>query len=86
MAIEEEQEVERFGAVLAFMERLHVLDTAEHWKLIRELRNAISHEYEDQTARLAEFFALLAKETPALFGYFSRLKGFCAGVYGIGGD
>ena len=78
--------MERFGAVLAFMERLHVLDTAEHWKLIRELRNAISHEYEVETARLAEFFALLAKEIPALFGYFSRLKGFCAGVYGIGGD
>ena len=86
VAIEEEQEVERFGAVLAFMERLHVLDTAEHWKLIRELRNAIHHEYEDETARLAEFFALLAKETTALFGYFSRLQGFCAGVYGTGGD
>lgn len=86
VAIEEEQEVERFGAVLAFMERLHVLDTAEHWKLIRELRNAINHEYEDETARLAEFFALLAKETPVLFGYFSRLQGFCAGVYGTGGD
>ena len=53
---------------------------------IRELRNAINHEYEDETARLAEFFALLAKETTALFGYFSRLQGFCAGVYGTGGD
>ena len=86
VAIEEEQEVERFGAVLAFMERLHVLDSAEHWKLIRELRNAVNHEYEDETARLAEFFALLAKETPALFGYFSRLQDFCAGVFGTRGD
>ena len=82
VAIEEEQDAERFGAVLAFMERLQVLDTAEHWKLIRELRNAVNHEYEDETARLAEFFALLAKETPALFGYFDRLRGFCAGTYG----
>jgi hypothetical protein len=84
VAIEEEQDAERFGAVLAFMERLHVLDTAEHWKLIRELRNAVNHEYEDETARLAEFFALLAKETPALFGYFARLRDFCAGTYGAG--
>ena len=82
VAMEEEQDVERFGAVLAFMERLHVLDTAEHWKLIRELRNAINHEYDDETARLAEFFALLVKETNALFEYFSRLKDFCARVYG----
>ena len=82
VAIEEEQDAERFGAVLAFMERLQVLDTAEHWKLIRELRNAVNHEYEDETARLAEFFALLAKETPALFGYFDRLRWFCAGTYG----
>ena len=37
-------------------------------------------------ARLAEFFALLAKETTALFGYFSRLNDFCVGVYGTGGD
>lgn len=86
VAIEEEQEVERFGAVLAFMERLHVLDTVEHWKLIRELRNAINHEYDNETARLAEFFALLAKETTALFGYFNRLDDFCARVYGSEGN
>ena len=83
LAIEEEQDVERFGAVLAFMERLNVLDSAEHWKLIRELRNAINHEYEDNTTRLAEFFELLAKETPMLFGYFSRLQEHCASAYGI---
>jgi hypothetical protein len=86
VAIEEEQEVERFGAVLAFMERLQVLDAAEHWKLIRELRNAVNHEYEDDTARLAEFFALLARETPVLFGYFDSLYNYCVGVYGTGGD
>ena len=82
VAMEEEQDVERFGAVLAFMERLRVIDTAEQWKLIRELRNAVNHEYEDDTARLAEFFDLLVKETPVLFGYFSRLQDHCARVYG----
>ena len=60
-----------------------VLDSAEHWKLIRELRNAVSHEYEDDTARLAEFFALLAKETSVLFGYFSRLRDHCSSAYGL---
>jgi hypothetical protein len=83
VAIEEEQDVERFGAVLAFMERLKVLDTAEHWKAIRELRNAVNHDYADDSIRLAEFFDLLMVESPVLFGYLSRLKEFCAKNYFI---
>ena len=83
VAIEEEQEVERFGAVLAFMERLKVLDSADHWKLIRELRNAVNHEYEDDTARLAEFFDLLSKEAPTLMDYFTRLQDHCNRTYRI---
>ena len=39
VAIEEEVEAERFGSVLAFMEKLGVLESAERWKLIRELRS-----------------------------------------------
>ena len=83
VAVEEEQDVERFGAVLAFMERLKVLDTAEHWKAIRELRNAVNHDYADDSIRLAEFFDLLMVESPVLFGYLSRLKEFCAKNYFI---
>ena len=83
VAVEEEQDVERFGAVLAFMERLKVLDTAEHWKAIRELRNAVNHDYADDSIRLAEFFDLLMVESPVLFGYLSRLKEFCARNYFI---
>ena len=83
VAVEEEQDVERFCAVLAFMERLKVLDTAEHWKAIRELRNAVNHDYADDSIRLAEFFDLLMVESPVLFGYLSRLKEFCAKNYFI---
>ncbi len=83
VAIEEEQDVERFGSVLAFMERLQVIDSADHWKLIRELRNAVNHEYEDDGDRLAEFFELMATEAPVLFGYFGRLQAHCASAYGI---
>lgn len=83
VAIEEEQNVDRFGAVLALMERLQILDTTEHWKLIRELRKAVNHEYEQASARLAEFFSLLAAETSALFNYFSRLQAYCAQAYGL---
>ena len=83
IAIEEEQEVERFGSVLAFMERLKLIDSADHWKLIRELRNAVNHEYEDDAPRLAEFFELMTREVPALFDFFNRLQVHCASAYGI---
>ena len=83
VAVEEEQDVERFCAVLAFMERLEVLDTVAHWKAIRELHNAVNHDYADDSIRLAEFFDLLMAEVPVLFGYLSRLKEFCARNYFI---
>jgi hypothetical protein len=83
VAIEEEQDVDRFCTVLAFMERLKVIDSADHWKLIRELRNAVNHEYEDDSARLAEFFELMVAETPTLLGYFTRLRARCTSTYGL---
>jgi len=77
VAIEEEESQEPFGAVLAFMEKLGILDSTAHWKLIRELRNAVNHEYEDNPNRLLEFFCLLAEETPALLGYAGKLTVYC---------
>jgi len=81
IAIEDEQDVDRFGAVLVFMERLKIIDSADHWKLILELRNAVNHEYEDDGARLAELFELMVSETPTLAGYFMRLQAHCASAY-----
>ncbi len=57
ITIEEEENHEPFDAVLAFMEKLNILDSVAHWKLLRELRNAVNHEYEDRPDRLAEFFS-----------------------------
>ena len=83
VAIEEEVEAERFGSVLAFMEKLGVLESAERWKLIRELRNAVNHEYEENADRLTQFFTEIVKATPELFGGHQRLLDFCAKAYSI---
>ena len=61
VAIEEEIEVERFGSVLAFMEKLGVLESTERWKIIRELRNAVNHEYEEDADRLTQFLRKWSK-------------------------
>lgn len=83
VAIEEEVEVERFGSVLAFMEKLGVLDSTERWKIVRELRNAVNHEYEEDADRLTQFFTEMVKATPELFEHYQRLLDFCAKAYGV---
>ncbi|MDT7835857.1 hypothetical protein [Aquabacterium sp. OR-4] len=85
VAIEEEIDVDRFGSVLAFMERLQVIDQPEHWKLIRELRNAVNHDYEENTERLNGFFQQMLSEAAVLFSYHQRLAAFCRQAYGHAG-
>jgi hypothetical protein len=65
------------------MEKVGVLESAERWKIIREIRNAISHEYEEDSARLTEFFTEMLKATPELFGSHQRLLAFCQKFYDI---
>ena len=83
VAIEEEVEAERFGSVLAFMEKLGILESTERWKIVRELRNAVNHEYEEDADRLTQFFTEMVKATPELFEHYQRLLDFCAKAYGI---
>ncbi len=81
VAIFEEQPVERFGSVLAFMERLGVVDSADRWYELRDLRNAVNHEYEEDGDRLRELFGLMQAGVPALFRCFDALRGFCDKAY-----
>jgi hypothetical protein len=83
IAIEEEVDVERFGTVLAFMEKLKIIENSERWKIIRELRNSINHEYEEDNERLSEFFTELGKAAPELFTIHDRLREFCKNAYGL---
>lgn len=83
IAIEEEVETERFGSVLAFMEKLEIIESTERWKLIRELRNVVNHEYEEDADKLSQFFKEMLKATPELFECFQRLLNFCADAYGV---
>jgi hypothetical protein len=83
VAIEEEQKTEPFGAVLAYMEKLGVLHDPLWWKSIRELRNAVNHEVEDDPTRLGAFFLQMTQAVPALFVCHDKLRAFCHASYGI---
>ncbi len=83
VAVEEDINVDRFGSVLAFMEKMRVLESAERWKLIREIRNAINHEYEEDSERLSEFFVAMIEAAPELFRNHEKLVAFCNDAYGM---
>lgn len=81
IAREEEQSTEPFSFVLLYMEKLGILDTVERWKVIRELRNAVNHEYEENEDRLSEFFFELTQSAPELYEWFDRTIAFCKSAY-----
>lgn len=80
---EEEHEVEPFSQVLVYMEKLGVLPSVTRWKELRELRNAINHDYEDDTARLSAFFVALHTAVSELTAMHTALAQFCARTYQI---
>jgi len=82
--LSEEVDVERFGSVLAFMEKLGVLESVECWKMICEIRNAVNHEYEEDADRLTLFFTEMFTATPELMACHDKLVAFCNDAYGLG--
>jgi len=86
IAIEEEVNVDLFGNVLAFMEKLQILDNIELWKAIRELRNSVNHEYEDDPEVLFQFLNNLIKNAPFLFSVHNKLKALVKESYGFSFD
>lgn len=81
IAIEEEQKSEPYTAMLLYMEKLQIIESAQHWKEIRELRNAVNHEYEENATKLSEFFMELTIATPQLFTWHDNLLRFCRDNY-----
>ena len=81
IAVEEEKPSEPFTAVLLYMEKLGCIDSVDRWKDIRELCNAVNHEYEDDPSVLHEFFAQMVQASPELLRWHEQLTAFCDATY-----
>jgi len=81
IAVEEEKPSEPFTAVLLYMEKLGCLDSVDCWKEIRELRNAVNHEYEDDPQTLHDFFVAMLASAPQLLRWHDLLLNFCSKTY-----
>jgi len=49
--------------------------------MIREIRNALSHEYEENTERLTQIFSEMFKAVPELLMTHTKLETFCCEAY-----
>ncbi len=86
IAVEEEKPSEPFTAVLLYMEKIGCLESVDQWKEIRELRNAVNHEYEDDPAALRTFFSCMLDRSPDLLRWHDLLVQFCSETYPDGTD
>lgn len=81
VAVEEEKPSEPFTAVLLYMEKLGCIDSVDRWKDIRELRNAVNHEYEDDLEVPLEFFDQMIQAAPELLRWHHQQTAFCQNTY-----
>lgn len=81
IAIEEESAITPFGAILALMEKLGILDDTEKWKVIRELRNQVNHEYASDPGELSDVLGRMVENVPYLVDLHVKLQSFVARSY-----
>lgn len=69
----EEAALDRVPDLINLMEKRGIIDSAREWAKMRELRNAIAHEYWDNEQERDELFALALSYSRALLGILERL-------------
>lgn len=72
-----------FLRILAFYEKVGVLDSVFGWQLCRTTRNLAAHDYETDYAGIAEHFNTLHALIPKLYGNAARFLSYCQENLGI---
>jgi hypothetical protein len=63
--------------VLNILEKLNILNDADDWDLLREIRNAIAHEYPLDVAERIESLQMALRGYELLKKIFHNLKNYC---------
>jgi hypothetical protein len=58
------------------LEKLKLIDSADEWQLMRQIRNHLSHEYPDNPSATAKYLNEAYKKGPLLIQYFKKLAAF----------
>ena len=63
--------------VLNILEKLNILNNADDWDLLHEIRNAIAHEYPLDVAERIESLQMALRGYELLKKIFYNLKNYC---------
>lgn len=75
------KKIEHLRRMRNYLVKARYSGSVDQWKMIRELRNAINHENEENEQRLSEFFQALTQAAPDLYKCFTRIIEFCTSSY-----
>ena len=76
ICIDEEVEGKPFVDILNRLEKLSLLDSANEWRELREDRNELSHNYEDEPEIMSETINKLFKKHHELIDIYTIIKDF----------
>ena len=65
-----------FIDILNRLEKISVIDSAEHWLILRETRNLVTHEYPDNEKEIVEGLNELHKQSQYLSSILDGLMGY----------
>lgn len=77
------EQTDNFLKVLAFHEKIGVIDSVASWQLCRTARNLAAHDYETEYADIAEHFNILHDLQPMHYQASARLLAACATNLGV---
>lgn len=72
--LEEDVETLPFIDILNRLEKLRLIESAEQWKQLREIRNAIAHEYDDSPQLMAQVLNTVFDARIELFAIYDKFK------------
>ena len=81
IAREEEITYSGFSDVLAFAEKAGIIASESAWKEIREIRNQINHEYEDDLDALSEIIKKMVACIPFLLKWETGARNYCVAKF-----
>ncbi|MDX8404972.1 MAG: hypothetical protein R8K50_02345 [Mariprofundus sp.] len=73
----EERHAERVLDLLNLMEKRGIVASVEAWQAMRQLRNAVAHEYWDDNHALREFLTQVWHDCARLTETVVRLRNYC---------
>ena len=65
------------------LEKIRVIQSEAEWKEIREIRNQINHEYEDDPEALSLIIQAMAACVPILLAWQENARNYCVRKFGL---